>query len=1057
MRLLESRQFRPPRLNPRTFLAFAVLATAWLAACSRLAAGEFVVNGHTFTVPGGLRVELAAGPPLVDRPVSADFDERGRLYVTDSSGSNEPVEVQRQKRPHRVVRLEDTDGDGRFDRRTVFADQLMFPEGALWFDGSLYVAAPPEIWKFTDADDDGVAERREVWFDGKTLTHCANDLHGPFLGPDGWLYWCKGAWAAQAHERADGSTFETRAAHIFRRRPAGGPIESVMTGGMDNPVDVVFTPGGERIFSTTFLVHPQQGLRDGLLHAVYGGVYGKDHAPLAGHPRTGELMPVLAHLGAAAPCGLARLESAWLGGEYRDNVLACLFNMRKVTRHVLTPRGATFACDTSDLLASDNLDFHPTDVLEDADGSVVVVDTGGWFRLCCPTSQLEKADVLGGIYRVRREDGPPIADPRGRQIAWDRLGTRELAALLGDERFAVRNQARQRMGKAGPAAVEVLAPILSDSTSARHRREAVWALTWIDDQRARAAVRTALDDADETVRQAALHSISLHKDKGAASKLAAMIERGPAHHRRGAAEALGRVGSPGDTVKLLAAVPSAVIAERDAAAEVDRFLEHSLIHAAIELNDAEAARQSVGAADDRVRRAALIALDQMQGGGHLQPADIEPLLFSEVASLNETAWWILERHADWGEAAVEAFRREWRRRPTDAGALHRLGDRLRRFAGSAAVRQFMADALADPAADEQVRLAVLGAMAASRQKPLPAVWAEPLNEQLMGSNDVVRAAIAALQQLSDGTLDEKTILRLRQISADNRTSGEIRMRALVALPKDSRQLSPETFEFVCSQLRVESGVANRALAVDLLTSSPLDSDRLLRVAREAPHMAAMDLEPLMAVFARSKDARVGAAVVTALQDAPAATALFPDRLRQQLAGFGEPVVAKAGPLLERIERENQGKLQRVDEILALMPGADERRGLRVFQSAKAACAACHRRGYLGGDVGPDLNRIGRIRDERALVESILFPSLTFVRNYEPVVVLTDDGRVHSGVIRDETEEALTLQLDAQKVAQISKSTIEERRPGAVSIMPAGLEIQLTPQELADLVKYLKRD
>ena len=77
-----------------------------------------------------------------------------------------------------------------------------------------------------------------------------------------------------------------------------------MTGGMDNPVDVAFTPGGERIFTTTFFQHPGGGQRDGLIHAVYGGVYGKDHDVLDGHPRTGpDVMPVLTHLGPAAPCG----------------------------------------------------------------------------------------------------------------------------------------------------------------------------------------------------------------------------------------------------------------------------------------------------------------------------------------------------------------------------------------------------------------------------------------------------------------------------------------------------------------------------------------------------------------------------------------------------------------------------------------------------------------------------------------------------------------------------------------------------------------------------------
>jgi HEAT repeat protein len=70
--------------------------------------------------------------------------------VTDSSGFSGRGPEQLEKKPHRVVRLVDTDGDGRFDRSTVFADRMMFPEGAMWSDGSLYVAAPPSIWKLTD-------------------------------------------------------------------------------------------------------------------------------------------------------------------------------------------------------------------------------------------------------------------------------------------------------------------------------------------------------------------------------------------------------------------------------------------------------------------------------------------------------------------------------------------------------------------------------------------------------------------------------------------------------------------------------------------------------------------------------------------------------------------------------------------------------------------------------------------------------------------------------------------------------------------------------------------
>src|SRR6266571_4276114 len=200
-------------------ISFALRAAAAMSLVVPLAvAAEFKFPGQTLTVPDGFEVELAASPPLVDRPISGSFDEQGRLYLTDSSGSNEKPEKQLQEKPHRVVRLEDTDGDGRFDRSVVFADKMMFPEGCLWYDGSVYVTAPPSIWKLTDTNNDGVSDVREEWHQGKTLTGCANDLHGPYLGPDGWIYWCKGAFAQQTYARPGQKPFVSRAAHIFRAR-----------------------------------------------------------------------------------------------------------------------------------------------------------------------------------------------------------------------------------------------------------------------------------------------------------------------------------------------------------------------------------------------------------------------------------------------------------------------------------------------------------------------------------------------------------------------------------------------------------------------------------------------------------------------------------------------------------------------------------------------------------------------------------------------------------------------------------------------------------------------
>ena len=166
-----------------TRVTIAIAATIVALHAGPARPGEVSVDGRLFTIPAGFTIERVAGPPMVDRPIVADLDEKGRLYVADSSGSNAKVETQLKDRTHRIVRLEDTDGDGVYDRRTVFADRMMFPEGACWRDGSLYVSAPPSIWRLTDRDGDGIAEDRVEWYDGKTLTGCANDLHGPYNGP----------------------------------------------------------------------------------------------------------------------------------------------------------------------------------------------------------------------------------------------------------------------------------------------------------------------------------------------------------------------------------------------------------------------------------------------------------------------------------------------------------------------------------------------------------------------------------------------------------------------------------------------------------------------------------------------------------------------------------------------------------------------------------------------------------------------------------------------------------------------------------------------------------
>ncbi len=1034
------------------------------------------LNGRRFTLPEGFTIELAAAPPLVMRPITIALDEAGRLYVGESSGSNERVTEQVKTRPHRILRLEDSDGDGRYDRVSVFVDRVMFPEGTLWLDGALYVAAPPQIWRFRDRDGDGVAEEREVWFDGKTLTGCANDLHGPYLGPDGWLYWCKGAWAEQSYARPDGRVWKSRAAHIFRTPPdrlrsafpqvPGRYVEAVLSGGMDNPVDVAFLPNGERFLTTTFLTHPQAGLRDGLLHAVYGGVYGKDHEPIYSQPWTAPtLMPVLVHMGASASCGLTCYESEVFGAEYRGNLFACHFNLRKVTRHILVAHGAGYTTRDEDFLVCDHLDFHPTDVLEDADGSLLVVDTGGWYKLCCPTSQLPKPDVPGAIYRIRRRAGagspagsgqPSFDDPRGEHIPWSQYTVRQRAELLGDPRPAVRQRASRSLVDAGPDAVAVLRDIVRQSTSSRQRLYAVWTLCQIPDKSAREAIRLALRDRDTDVQRAALHSVALWRDAEALAELSRLVTTADAAVRRVAAEALGRIGRA-------EAVPHLLQALADSAN--DRILQHSLTYALIEIGDARATAAGLKFSHPTVIRQTLVALDQMPLGprGSESAIDQEMLLNHVLAaldaadaSLRETAWWIASRHPEWGERLTQHIARQLQHATTSAQEEEWVRI-LTRLARSQAVQRLLAELLSNAEVPIAKRRLLLRVMAESGLREAPSVWVQAWLDWLRNpqGQSLWPEVLTALRRVPPGKADfPKVTPALLAVGERRDLPAEIRLRALAAIP-GRVSVSDEAMTLALQHLPAHQPVILRGLAVEFLLRAQLNSSQLQQLARIIPQCSPLEADRLLEVFAAHREDAVGETLLANLERAEIRASLRPASIRRAVSQCSPAVQRRAEKLIAELDAATSQQKQKLEQLLAALKPGDVRRGQQVFQSAKAACSACHTIGYLGGRIGPDLTRIGALRSERDLLESIVFPSASFVQSYEPVLVATRDGRVYNGLIREDRPEDILLVTGPDQQIRIARQDIEAIQPSKVSIMPSGFDQQLTLEELSDLIAFLK--
>ncbi|MEZ5943083.1 MAG: HEAT repeat domain-containing protein [Planctomycetaceae bacterium] len=1020
--------------------------------------------GTPLQVPEGFELQLVAGPNLVERPIAISRDDEGALYVTDSAGMSDRADKQLELKPHRVRKLVDVDGDGIYDQSTLFADGLMFPEGCMWYDGSLYVAAPPEIWKLTDSDGDGKCDEREVWFNGETLTGCGNDLHGPYLGRDGWFYWCKGAFAEQTHT-VHGKEFTTRSSHIFRSLPDGSRMEPVLTGGMDNPVNVAFLRNGDRFLSCTFFQRPENGQRDGLIHSVYGGVYGKKHDSIYEHQQTGDVMPVLVHMGAAAPCGLTATSGKTFGeSQDAEKLFACYFNLHKVVAHTLNPNGPTYTTTEQDLVWSDHPDFHPTDVQEDVDGSLLIVDTGGWYKICCPTSQLAKPDVLGGIYRLRKKGQTGSTVPNGGR-GWDNLDN--LVYKLLDpirKRPAVQWRAVRELRKHGAAAVTALRQLedFEEHTARPEARQRIlWTLAAIDHPAARAAVRDLLTLETELQNQkVALEVISLWQDQAAQPKVLPFLSHEDPAVRRLAAETLGRLGQSESVSSLadqLAQLPALKAREVDATGSpldsAARIEEHALIYALIEINNPEAVRKLDVSISPQLRRGTLVALDQMETKT-LTPDDVLPALQDKDISVQRTASWVIGHHPEWGSQLIQYYEAQLAALTSESGQSDQLAEQLAHLSESESIQTLLAEQLSQQT-DAAVGC-VLDAMAAAGLSKTPRSWLEACAKLLGNGNESTQFKI--VQTLSKWPR-EKTMLpalqqQLLQLAENDHAAVELRLSALDAVGKLDA-VPPPLFDWLRKTLANAEKPQHQHEAARIFGIAQLSLEQQQALVPLLASAGPFEL-PLLLTPMQGTNEQFGLTLVEVLKSSEGKRGLRVDLLQQTLTKYPDAVKQAAIPLLEELNPSVADQTKQLETLLTQIKPGDARRGHEIFNSAQAKCITCHTRGYHGGRVGPDLTRIGSVRNTRDLLEAIIFPSASLVRGYEPVTIALDDGRVVSGIIHSEDSDSITLTLEPNKSQRIARSDIEEVLPSPVSLMPKGLDKILTPQDLSDLIAFLQQ-
>ncbi len=993
------------------------------------------------TVPKGFIVDRVAAPPLVMHPMLAAFDDRGRLYVADSAGVNSRASALLESPPHSIRVLDDTDGDGRFDKSTLFADKLVFPQGILWHDGWVYVSSPPNFWRLRDTDGDGTADRREVLATGFAATGVGDDMHGASLGPDGRVYWCSGRFPHEIR-RPDGPiVHKGYAPLIVRCKPDGSELE-VLCGSQGNAVGVAFTDEGDCFASGTFLADDSMGpgLRNALIHCVDGGQYPIRGMVVKDYKRTGDLLPPLTHLGVSASSDLMIYRGRSFGDAYRGNLFSALFNMHKVVRHVIAREGATYRCRNEDFLTSTSADFHPTDVFEDADGSVLAIDTGGWFTIGCPTSQIGKPEVYGGIYRIRRKDAKPPADPRGQSIVWKSQSATALAALLDDDRFAVRDRAIAELAARKDGAVKALRDALKKDSSQRTRLNAVWALraSTAAKRGRRCERRSRMPDAG--VRQAAARAVGIHRDREAVERLSQMVGADEPPVRRETATALGRIADAKTVPALLAALSGVT----------DRFLDHAIILALIRIDDPESTRPGLANPVPEVRRGALLALDQMDHGDLLRE-DVARVLDSGDVLVERAALEIIARRKGWageitalaGRWLAEANLTEDRR-----GALRGV---LTAFVGEPPVQKLITESLARAEAPRATRLLLLEVVSRSELAELPADWRAPILAALGSSDaDVAREAVAAIAS-TPRTFGENELVALARDAA---RPADLRVAAAGVVGRNGGSLPQDVFEFLSRQCGGDVTPILRLAAARALGAARLDPGQLSHTAELIARAGPLELPALVGAFEGSDSADAGRKLVAALEKSPGITGLPEARLVKLLEKFPQDVRSAAEPVLKRMHVDSKAQAALLAQLQDALSGGDADQGRKVFLGARASCSACHRIGAEGGNIGPNLSAIGDIRARRDLLEAIVFPSASFARGFEPVSVTTSAGKAFAGVIARETSDAVFLRTTERAEIRLPRREIDELAPSTVSIMPQGLDKTLSREDLRNLIEFL---
>lgn len=993
-------------------------------------------------------VEVFLNEPQVMSPTEMVFDENGRIYVAemldypDDPPPGKPVRS-------RIKLLEDNDGDGKYERVVVFADQVLQASGLLPWKGGVIVTSAPDIFWMKDTDGDGKADIKQVLFTGFPKVNPEARITNPRYGIDNWVYFAnhgrEGRISSPAHPEREGLLVRGT---DFRYNPTKDLAEN--SSGIAQ-FGLTFDDWGNEFITenTTHLrnvILPYKYLsRAPLLEvpAVALNIYENGKVPAQIFPLTGpqewrkqrtalrqqrydeqglNRTEYLTGYFSGASGGTVYTGDAW-PADYRGSVFTGEVSANLIHRDTLTPDGVTFkaarAKEGVEFLASEDQWFRPCNFANAPDGNLYFTDI---YRLFIETPEsipeeikkgmnFYEGDSLGRIYKLMAKN------PRTKRDLKPRLGTastEELVKTLEHENGWHRTTAQRLIvERQDKAAIPFLKQLFDQTQSPLGKIHALWTLEGLSalDE---SVVLKALTDQHPRVREHALRVA----EKFLFSECDKQVE------------SIGKTISKINSKKDGDGLGFVYISAKRKCAEL----------AALKAPARKAITNSIlslqNDPDARVQFQLAFTLGELKDGRAMESlADL-------AVRHSDDQWFRLAVLSSVNDSAAQFFALLRRKNPGF--------DNKQLFAQLAALIGGKHDAN---------ELAGLLKLAAMLNDPEPALsglskglkLADVKNLRVAGAEPVLMKLLSsdneALQKTTWETARFFELKGLVQKALADAQNGSLPEKTRVTAVRALRGGQYATVSPVLEKLLADQNSAElQAAAVESLAAfddQNIASNLIAQWQKFSPDIRQKVLAALLSDRERMK------VLLKALENGKIERTMADPAMQAKL--FDHPdkdVVARAQAFFKQETDERKAIVASYADALKLT--GDVMRGRDLFSST---CAKCHIPQAGRPRVGADLSGINN-KTKEELLNSIMNPSETIEGRFVNYILTTKDGRIEDGILANETSGAVTLR-NADRDVTILRKNIAEIRASTISLMPEGYEKTMTKQQLADIIAYLR--